>query len=90
MCDLDEFNANIEIDAQAQCCNPEHLEALSRQEHRLRHNHPQDAPDCKHGHIRTPENTYITPKGKMACKDCGKASKERWPETKWRAQHPRR
>ena len=28
---------------------------------------------CKHGHLRTAENTYIDPKGRIAnCRDCGR------------------
>lgn len=59
------------------CCNPDHLEALSRQEHHARHTHPQDAPTCKHGHVRTLETVYITPKGKLDCKICTRESMAR-------------
>lgn len=49
------------------CCNPEHLEAITAQENRIRRN--ADQTHCKHGHEFTEENTRIS-NGKRVCRAC--------------------
>jgi hypothetical protein len=55
------------------CCNPDHLEAVTREEAlgrrdwkraRARRTH------CRHGHAYTPENTYLDPRGFRQCRAC--------------------
>ncbi|QYX76463.1 HNH endonuclease [Streptomyces akebiae] len=55
------------------CCNPHHLEAVTREEAlrrrdweraRARRTH------CRHGHEYTPENTYLDPRGFRQCRAC--------------------
>ncbi|WP_374329204.1 HNH endonuclease [Streptomyces sp. PSKA30] len=55
------------------CCNPNHLEAVTREEAlgrrdwdraRARRTH------CRHGHAYTPENTYLDPRGFQQCRAC--------------------
>ena len=55
------------------CCNPEHLEPVTRRENarRGRVTGPRDT--CKRGHEFTPENTYTFPNGRRNCRACRKA-----------------
>jgi hypothetical protein len=53
------------------CCNPWHLEPLTRKEHatrQIKHNY-RDATHCKRGHEFTPENTRVS-RGQRACRAC--------------------
>lgn len=56
------------------CCNPDHLEAVTTRENVLRSTNfaakkaKQKA--CKRGHLFTQENTYIPPKGGRVCREC--------------------
>jgi 5-methylcytosine-specific restriction endonuclease McrA len=57
------------------CCNPAHLEPVTRGENNLRGNSPAAKnarkTHCDQGHEFTPENTYITPgSGKRRCRVC--------------------
>jgi len=59
------------------CVNPEHLEVVSRGENSRRGGGVEAAAakrraltHCVHGHEFTPENTYVTPEGRRACKTC--------------------
>jgi hypothetical protein len=58
---------------QRACCNPWHLEALTRREHYLRHPHPmkKHVTHCKRGHEFTPENTHLY-QGRRYCRACQK------------------
>lgn len=38
--------------------------------------------ECKHGHRRTPENTYVSPEGKRSCRDCWRENSRRWKAKK--------
>ena len=55
------------------CCNPEHLEPVTRREnvHRGLVGGRRDA--CRRGHLYTPENTYTFPDGRRNCRACRKA-----------------
>jgi hypothetical protein len=59
------------------CVNPEHLEALTAEQHASRH-----APThCKHGHEFTPENTYHydrRPWPMRGCRTCRRAAVHRY------------
>lgn len=37
-------------------------------------------PFCKHGHLYTPENTYLSPNGWRNCRVCLSESKKKWRE----------
>lgn len=51
------------------CVNPEHLEPVTPGENTRRS--PWNSPlQCRRGHARTELNTYITPGGTRACRDC--------------------
>lgn len=58
------------------CCNPEHLQALTRREHNEKHNNSictlnLNKTHCDHGHEFTPENTGQQKNGRF-CKACVK------------------
>lgn len=64
------------------CCNPDHLEPVTRQENlrrgwgaRLKNGMTTQ---CIHGHEYTPENTYVNPRGQWKCRTCRKVQKDRW------------
>lgn len=56
------------------CCNPSHLEAVTRRENLLRGNTipalNATKTHCKHGHEFTPENTIIKKTGSRDCRLC--------------------
>ena len=55
------------------CCNPLHLEAVTREENLKRGNHRNQntlKTNCIHGHEFILENTYIDPKGWRVCREC--------------------
>ena len=51
------------------CCNPDHLEAVTRAENVRRANWPPKT-HCLWGHEFTPENTYLYRDGRR-CRECG-------------------
>lgn len=59
------------------CVNPQHMEAVESRENTLRGEGPsaQNArkTHCPRDHEYTPENTYISPKGKRSCRTCLRA-----------------
>lgn len=68
------------------CVNPEHLEVVTASEN-LRRAHDawralgETGPsECKRGHLRTQENTYVSPKGALVCRDCRSISQREWRE----------
>jgi len=56
------------------CCNPEHLEAVTRRENLLRGKttpaRRAAVTHCPSGHGYTPENTRVDKKGRRICKEC--------------------
>lgn len=59
------------------CCNPDHLEPVTRQTNLLRGETIPAAKaaqtHCKRGHEFTDENTYIGTRGTRMCRECGRA-----------------
>ena len=60
------------------CCNPDHLEPVTHTEN-VRRGRWQEGrrawlaakPTCRHGHVRSPENTYVNPStGHKSCRPC--------------------
>jgi hypothetical protein len=49
------------------CINPNHLQALTRREHKRLHMRKSH---CRRGHEFTPENTYVRPSGQLTCRAC--------------------
>lgn len=60
------------------CCNPDHLEAVTREENIARGNAPHMVnarkTHCKYGHEFSPENTLVTKRGSRSCRQCAAAS----------------
>ena len=53
------------------CCNPRHLEAVTRSENLRRATHRVGKySHCPAGHESSPENTYIKPQGYKVCRTC--------------------
>lgn len=54
------------------CCNPDHLEVVTRGENVRRGDRGPGlrVTACRHGHAYTPENTYINPRGHRSCRTC--------------------
>jgi len=59
------------------CCNPAHLEPVTRAENMRRQSTAQT--HCKHGHEFTPENTYKR-NGHRSCRACTAAAQRRYQE----------
>jgi hypothetical protein len=61
------------------CCNPEHLEMLTRPEHLAVHRGRGVLKDrCGKGHEFTPENTYKRSDGMRVCRECAKERLKKW------------
>lgn len=56
------------------CVNPEHLEAVTLDEHNLLHDKPwglnKAKVRCKRGHLLSGRNLYVSASGSRACKEC--------------------
>lgn len=56
------------------CINPDHLEPVTRRENLLRGDTVVAAnalrDECIHGHLFTPENTYVDGRGRRTCRAC--------------------
>jgi hypothetical protein len=88
----EQFNGPIPEDAEIHhtcgvkhCLNPEHLQALGRDDHRRLHDPLGTAArraqtHCHAGHERTPDNIYVTPAGQWACKACRRENSRRYRE----------
>lgn len=51
------------------CCNPAHLEQIEHREN-IRRGRAATKANCKRGHARTPENTYVRKDGSRICAVC--------------------
>lgn len=65
------------------CCNPDHMEAVTRRENTLRGASPPAvqaaSATCAQGHPWAPETTYTGPNGKRRCRICLRA----WEADRW-------
>ena len=52
------------------CCNPQHLEAVTRQENSIRGDRFKLKTHCSQGHEYTKENTYTFKRGPYVSRDC--------------------
>lgn len=52
------------------CCNPDHLEAVTNRENAQRGARGRMVTTCKNGHAYTPANTVLRSDGRRACKEC--------------------
>ena len=72
-----EIPAGLELDhlcRNRRCCNPEHLEPVTRRENQRRGNGPTarniDATHCVNGHAFDAKNTHFRKSGKRTCLRC--------------------
>lgn len=56
------------------CVNPDHLEPVTPEENRRRGIVDRERKHCPRGHLFTPENVYISSKGRKECRICRAAS----------------
>ena len=59
------------------CVNPRHLELVTNSQNIQRGLHCTPK-TCKHGHLRTPENTYYNAHGYRSCKTCRREANHRY------------
>jgi hypothetical protein len=59
------------------CVSPEHLDPVPHRVNMERYARSNDL-SCKRGHLRGPENTYITPQGKRRCRPCNAERQRRY------------
>jgi hypothetical protein len=59
------------------CCNPDHLQMVTRAEHQALHMRPTNN-RCGKGHEFTPENTYIRTGGTRVCRQCANERIKEW------------
>ena len=68
------------------CVNPSHLVAMSARSNTLRGYGPSARNaakvECVRGHAFTPENTYIDPRGRRACRECQRVHWRRYSAAK--------
>jgi hypothetical protein len=68
------------------CCNPNHVEPVTRLEHCLSLSRRSPAfinarkTHCKRGHEFTAENTWLAKDGERGCRQCMRAQRKRWHE----------
>jgi hypothetical protein len=70
------------------CVRVEHMEVVTRGENSRRGGglekiaaERRNAPECKHGHPFTPENTYTDPRGRRVCIACRRRYSAAWRKT---------
>lgn len=55
------------------CVNPDHLQLVTHAENIYLHFKRRGIEEsCQRGHRRTPNNTYVLPKGRIACRACAR------------------
>ena len=63
------------------CVNPDHLELVTPAENRARSGNPSAVHArkayCKHGHVLSGDNLYVTPQGWRQCRTCLKVARQR-------------
>ena len=63
------------------CCNPAHLEPVTRRENLMRGNGPAAVnarkETCPHGHDYAGANLYVAPNGRRGCRACRQAALDR-------------
>lgn len=68
------------------CCNPNHLEAVTKEEALARRDWERARAwktHCRHGHEYTPENTYLGSQGFRQCRTCRRErDKARWVQSR--------
>lgn len=69
------------------CCNPAHLEPVTRRTNQLRGQtvgaRNASVTKCPQGHAYDAENTYIyPPKGSRHCRECSRENRRRWGAAK--------
>lgn len=64
------------------CVNPSHLEPVTNAENCARGaQYLRTFPACRHGHLWTPENTYIQPRsGSRICRECVRDAQVRYDQ----------
>jgi hypothetical protein len=62
------------------CCNPEHLETVTRGENVRRGHAYRMRDECRNGHRYDAANTYVTPDGHRSCRTCNNAATRRYKE----------
>jgi hypothetical protein len=61
------------------CANPDHLEALTRQEHAKRHPRSlRRRSHCRRGHPLVGDNLYVRPTGSRVCRTCSQEAVRRY------------
>lgn len=60
------------------CVNPFHLEVVTNAENVRRRGPAAEA--CSSGHVRTPENVYVDPRGYPVCRVCRRLTTRRYKE----------
>jgi hypothetical protein len=59
------------------CVNPDHLEPVTHAENMRRAGRRVLTGACHRGHEMTPENTYVSPKGRRNCNECRRINERR-------------
>lgn len=78
------------------CCNPDHLEPVTRQTNLLRGDtipaRRAAATQCHRGHAFTPENTRLTSLGQRECRECKRETNRAyyWKNRERRSEYNRR
>ena len=65
-----------------ECVRPDHLDEVTARQNNLR-THGTDT-HCKHGHLRSPENTIRVGKNSSCCRECHREVSRRWNREHYR------